>query len=179
MTGIAMASSDPTTSERPPPPAPRQETLDSIAAQVAAIEELVSLAQRSIRVFDIDLSAMGWNSALRIEGLGRFLRGSRRASIEIIVHDTRYLERSCARLRNLQRLYTASIAIFQTGPGARGAMDPMVIVDARHYLHRFHAERPRAALGIEQPQATRALSLRFDEIWATREGELPGTTLGL
>jgi len=174
-----MASSDPTTSEPASAPAPRQEAIESVAGQVAAIDELVGLARRSIRVFDVDLAEMGWNGVARNEALGRFLRGSRLARLEIIVHDTRYLERSCARLRNLQRLYTASIAIFQTGPGARGAMDPMVIVDARHYLHRFHAERPRAALGIEQPQATRALSLRFDEIWATREGELPGTTLGL
>ena len=179
MTGIAMASSDPTASEPAPPPAPRQEALDSVAGQVAAIDELVGLANRSIRVFDIDLAEMGWNRAVRAEGLGRFLRSSRLARLEIIVHDTRYLEHSCARLRNLQRLYINSIAIFQTGYGARGAMDPMVIVDSRHYLHRFHAELPRAALGIEQPQAAHVLNLRFGEIWAMRDGELTGTTLGL
>jgi len=179
MTGIAMASSDPTTSDPTPPPAPRQEALDSIAAQVAAIEILVGLAKRSIRVFDIDLSEMGWNSAARAEGLARFLRGSRMARLEIIVHDTSHLEQSCARLRNLQRLNSEAIAIFRTGPEARGAMDPMVIVDARHYLHRFNIERARAALGIEQPRAAQELKLRFDDIWATREGELPGTTLGL
>jgi hypothetical protein len=174
-----MASSVPTTSDPAAPPAPRQESLDSIAAQVAAIDLLVGLAQRSIRVFDIDLSETGWGSALRSEGLGRFLRGSRLARLEIIVHDLRHLERSCARLRSLQRSYADSIAIFRTGDAARGAMDPMVIVDARHYLHRFHVERPRAELGIEQPQAARVLGLRFDEIWATRDAELPGTVLGL
>jgi len=26
------------------------------------------------------------------------------------------------------------------GHAARGVMDPMVIVDGRHYLHRFHAD---------------------------------------
>jgi hypothetical protein len=174
-----MASSDPTKSEPAPLPAPRREALESLAAQVAAIDELVSLAKHSIRVFDIDLSEMGWTSAARAAGLGRFLRGSRMARLEIIVHDTRYLERSCARLRNLQRRYTHAVAIFRSGAEARGAMDPMVLVDDRHYLHRFHVDRPRAALGIEQPQATRELLLRFDDIWATREGELPGTTLGL
>jgi len=179
MTGIAMASSDPTTSEPAPPLAPRQEALDSVTAQTAAIEVLVGLAQRSILVFDIDLSETGWNSAARVEGLARFLRGSCMARLEIIVHDTGYLERSCARLRNLQRLNSEAVAIFRTGAEARGAMDPMVIVDARHYLHRFHVERARAALGIEQPRAAQVLKLRFDDIWATREGELSGTTLGL
>jgi len=179
MTGIAMATSTPTTSEPAPSPAPRQETLESVAAQIAAIDLLVGMAKRSIRVFDYDLSEMGWNRAARAELLGRFLRGSLAARLEIIVHDTRYLERSCARLRNLQQLHSAAIEIFRTGSGVRGAMDPMVIVDGRHYLHRFHVERPRAALGVEQPRATQVLNLRFEEIWATREEELPGTTLGL
>jgi hypothetical protein len=58
-------------------------------------------------------------------------------------------------------------------------MDPMVLVDDRHYLHRFHYERPRAALGIGEPRETQALKLRFDDIWAMREEELPGTVLGL
>jgi len=179
MTGIAMASSDPTPTEPAPPPAPREETIESIAGQVAAIDELVGLAARSVRVFDTNLAEMGWNSVARNDALGRFLRGSRLARLEILVHDTRYLERSCARLRNLQRLQTASIAIFQTGHAARGLMDPMVIVDGRHYLHRFHADRPRATLGIEQPREAHALNLRFEEIWSMRDGELTGTTLGL
>ena len=179
MTGIAMASSDPTPPDPAAPPAPRQEAIDSVAGQVAAIDELVGLARRSVRVFDTDLSETGWNSVVRNEALGRFLRGSRLARLEIIVHDTRYLERSCARLRNLQRLHSASVAIFQTGHAARGVMDPMVVVDGRHYLHRFHADLPRAALGIEQPQEAHALDVRFDELWAMRDSELTGTTLGL
>jgi hypothetical protein len=174
-----MASSDPTTTDAPARPAPRQEALESIAAQIAAIDELIDLAQRSIQVFDVDLSAMGWNSVVRIEGLAAFLRRSRQARLEIIVHDTAHIERSCARLRNLQRMNSDAVAIFRTGAEARGAMDPMVIVDARHFLHRFDVDHPRAALGIEQPQTAHALKLRFDDIWATREGELPATTLGL
>jgi hypothetical protein len=153
--------------------------LETIAAQVAAIDELVGLARRSIRVFDVDLSDTGWNSVARNEALAEFLGRSSYARLDIIVHDTQYIERSCARLRNLQRLHSGSIAIFRTGAQARHAMDPIVLVDDRHYLHRFNHERPRAALGIDQPRAAQALKLRLDDIWATREDELPGTTLGL
>ena len=52
-------------------------------------------------------------------------------------------------------------------------MDPLVIVDGRHFLHRFHVEQPRAALAIEEPQLARPLVKRFEEIWATGE---PGLT---
>jgi hypothetical protein len=54
-----------------------------------------------------------------------------------------------------------------------------VIVDGRHYLHRFHFEQPRASLGIDQPEQTQPLASRFDEIWATGEAGLSGTVLGL
>ena len=51
-----MDSSTPT----PPPdagaPEPRRERLNSIAAQVSALDEIIVLARRSIRVFDIDLA---------------------------------------------------------------------------------------------------------------------------
>ncbi len=68
---------------------PRQETLDTIAAQVSALDELVGLARHSIRVFDVDLSQMGWNRADRVDRLAAFLRRSRTSRLEIIVHDTR------------------------------------------------------------------------------------------
>ena len=48
-----------------------------------------------------------------------------------------------------------------------------------HYLHRFHFEQPRAALGIAQPEQTQPLANRFDEIWATGEPGVSGTVLGL
>lgn len=153
--------------------------LETIAAQIAAIDEMIGLAQRSIRVFDIDLSETGWNDPARIERLAAFLRTSRHARLDIIVHDTRYIESRCARLTALQRVVGEAITIRRTGPIARGAMDPLIVVDGQHYLHRFHVEQPRAALGIAQPHAAKPLNLRFDEIWTTGEPGVHGTVLGL
>ncbi len=174
-----MATSTPAAIDTLPPVTPRRETLDTLAAQVAAIDELIGLAQRSVRVFDIDLSEMGWNRPERIDRLAAFLRRSRHARLEIIVHDTRYIEGRCARLTALQRLFGEAVVVRRTGPEARGAMDPLVIVDGRHYLHRFHIDRPGAALGILQPQALKPLIHRFDEIWATGEAGVQGNVLGL
>ena len=95
------------------------------------------------------------------------------------MHDTRYIESRCARLAELQRMFGEAIVIRRTGPHARGAMDPLVIVDDQHYLHRFHVERPRAALGILQPQAAQPLIHRLREIWATGEPGVHGAVLGL
>jgi hypothetical protein len=58
-------------------------------------------------------------------------------------------------------------------------MDPLLIADGRHFLHRFHIDHPRAALAIEQPQLARPLVMRFEQIWATGEPGLSATALGL
>ena len=64
-----MASSTPTPADPTPAPArePRQQVLATIAEQVAAIDGLVDIAEHMIRVFDDDLSQMGWNSPARTD----------------------------------------------------------------------------------------------------------------
>jgi hypothetical protein len=160
-------------------PAARHSTLETIREQTAAIDELIGLARESIRVFDGDLSETGWNAPARCDALAAFLRGSRRAQMQIIVHDTHWIEASAPRLMALLKAFSHAITIYRTGAEAQGAMDPLVIVDGRHFLHRFHVDHPRAALGVDAPQETRPLQNRFDEIWATGEPGITATTLGL
>src|SRR5258706_180665 len=113
--GTAMASS---TSTDPPPapptaaPAPRLVALATLAEQTVAIDELVALARRRIRVFDQDLSQTGWNQASRIDPLAAFLRGTRGRRLDIIVHDTTYLETACPRMLKLLQAYSHAITIY-------------------------------------------------------------------
>ncbi|MGH8849715.1 MAG: hypothetical protein ACREYD_01850 [Casimicrobiaceae bacterium] len=167
--------------ETPAEPAggPRLVELRTLAEQAQAIDELIALARQHIRVFDQDLSQTGWSSAGRAERLATFLRQARGRRLEIIVHDMRYLEGSCSHILNLLRNYGHALTIYQTGAEARVATDPLLIVDGAHYLHRFHFDQPRAALGIDQPEQTQLLANRFDEIWATGQPGLAGTVLGL
>jgi len=160
-------------------PVPRESRLDTVAAQSAAIDELIGLAQQKLQVFDIDLSQTGWDTAARAANLATFLRRAPSAQFELIVHDTRWMEGSCPRLINLLKLYSTAITVYRAGREARMAMDPLVIVDGRHYLHRFHIDQPGAVLVIENPQQAMPLVTRFGEIWATGEPGVAGTVLGL
>ena len=171
-----MAGSTPPAEEAP---VPVERTLASIAEQVEAIDALVERATHSLRVFDVDLSQGGWNSPGRAERLGAFLRRTRGGRLEVIVHDTRYLEQSCPRLIALLRGFGHAMTVYRTGPDARSAMDPLTIADDRHFLHRFHVDGARAALAFDAPVAARPLVARFEEIWATGEPGLTGTVLGL
>ncbi len=80
---------------------------------------------------------------------------------------------------SLLRTYAHVMTIYQTGAEAKIATDPLLIVDGRHYLHRFHFEQPRAVMGVNQPEQTQLLATRFDQIWATGESGVSGTVLGL
>jgi hypothetical protein len=167
------------TSPDTPADAPRVQQLSSIAEQGEAIDLLVGLAKRQVRVFDYDLSQTGWNDARRIEQIATFLREMRGRRFDIILHDTRYIESACPRLLRLLQGYGHAMSILRIGDEARVATDPLVIVDASHYLHRFHFEQPRATLGIAQPDHAQLLAKRFDEIWATGEPGVSPTVLGL
>ena len=62
-------------------PAPREVRLDTVAAQTAAIDELIGLTRQKLQVFDIDLSQTGWNTAARAANLAAFLRRAPLAGI--------------------------------------------------------------------------------------------------
>jgi len=160
-------------------PAPRSAALLTVPEQTAAIDELIALAHQHIRVFDYDLSQTGWNAATRMDELASFLRGATARRLDIIVHDTRYLESACARMQKLLRMFSDRMTIYRTGAEGKSATDPMIIVDDRHYLHRFHHDQPRAIMGVDQPGEARVLAQRFAEIWAGGEPGINATLLGV
>ena len=176
-----MATSTPTTPDADPsaPVPSRHEKLETVAAQIEAIDTLIGLARHSIRVFDFDLSGTGWNEAARADKIVAFLRAATNARLDIVVHDTGWIERSCPRLTRLLKYYGHVITIRRTGENAKHAMDPLLIVDGQHYLHRLHIAQPRAVLGIAEPNGAKPLVERFEAIWSSAEPGLSATVLGL
>ena len=162
-----------------PAPAPREERLDTLAALVHAQDELIALARHHIKVFDIDLSWGGWNTAPRCSALSQFLRRDRAARLSVIVHDTHWLEASGSRFTALLQRHVPAMTLYRSGPVARAATDPLLIVDDQHFLHRQHIAWPRATLSIGNRERAMPLVNRFDEIWGTGEPGLSGSVLGL
>jgi hypothetical protein len=173
-----MDTSDPSNPAPADAAEAREWRAETVKEQVAALDAIVAIARARLQLFDVDLSEGGWERPERVESLTRFLRG-RNTRFDVIVHDTRWLEASAPRFIGLLRQFGHAMTVYRTGAEARGAMDPLCIVDARHFVHRFHVERPRATVAIDMPQAARPLCARFDEIWATGEPGLAGTVLGL
>ena len=163
----------------PPPGLPREERLGSVAALGRAQDDVIALARRHIKVFDVDLSWGGWNTASRCDALSSYLRRVPGGRFDIIVHDTRWIESSGARLMALLLRHAHAMKIYRTGAAARAAMDPLLIVDEMHFVHRNHMRFPAGTLSIGDPERAMPLVERFDEIWETGEPGVTGTVLGL
>jgi hypothetical protein len=163
----------------PPPGLPREARLDSVAEVSRAHDDVIALAQRHVKVFDVDLSWGAWNTSERCAALSAFLRRKPGARLDIIVHDTRWIESRGGRLSALLALHAHAMKIYRTGAAARAAMDPLVLVDDLHFVHRHHVDWPHGTLSIGSPERAKALVERFGEIWETGEPGVPGTVLGL
>jgi hypothetical protein len=149
------------------------------AESLAAIDEVIGAAERTLRIFDISLSNRGFNSPARAAMLRDFLVRGRAHRLLIALHETESVERDCPRLVVLLRQFPMSIEIHRTIAQARNATDPCVIADDHSVWHQLHHEQPRAIVALHSPADALPLSQRFDEIWELSEPAVSATTLGL
>ena len=158
---------------------PQYRQISGQAESLAAIDEVIAAAERTIRVFDITLSNRGFNSPARAAQLRDFLVRGRAHRLLIALHDTDLLERECPRLLILLRQFPMSIEIHRTIAQARNAADPCVIADDHSIWHQLHFEQPRAVVALHSPTDALPIAQRFDEIWDLSEPAVSATTLGL
>jgi hypothetical protein len=166
-------------SESSTAPQPCYRAISGTAESLAAIDQVISVAQRSIRIFDITLSNRGFNSPARSDKLREFLVRGRSHRLQVALHETDGLERECPRLLILLRQFPMSIEIHRTIGQARNAMDPFVLADDHSVWHQHHFEQPRAIVAIESLTDAMPIAQRFDEIWELSEPAVSATTLGL
>ena len=161
------------------PSDPVYRPISGIAESLAAIDEVISVAQHTLRIFDITLGNRGFNSPGRADKLREFLVGGRAHRLQIALHETDGLERDCPRLLTLLRQFPMSIEIHRTIAQARNAMDPFVLADDHSVWHQLHFEQPRAIVALHSPADTLPIAQRFEEIWDLSEPAVSATTLGL
>ena len=165
------------TTEKRAEPSYRQ--LSGIADSLEAIDQVVAVAERTLRIFDISLSNRGFNAPQRADALREFLVRGRAHRILIALHETELLERENPRLLTLLRQFPMSIEIHRTIAQARTATDPMVVADDHSVWHQIHYEQPRAIVALHSPAEALTIAQRFDEICDLSEPAVSATTLGL
>lgn len=130
-----------------------------------ALDEVITLASKHIRIFDYNLENMGFNGIARYEMLHDFLLRNPENRLHIVVHNPDYLDRYCPRMHMLLKRFSHNMEIRQTQPESAHVYDPFCLADGSHYVRRFHFDDPRGILGSGDPQEGMALMLRFEQIW--------------
>jgi hypothetical protein len=144
-----------------------------------ALDRLLAQQGRELRIFDPDLASLRLNSPARIAQLDRFLRASRTHRIQIAVHRTEHLMRSCPRMLELLKLFSHAIQINRTHEEIAGLQDAFMVLDTQHYLRRPVAEFYRGAIGLNDEAEALAMRARFLEIWSASYPGVASTTVGL
>lgn len=160
-------------------PAPEYGRFDDDAGLQEAIDRLLALPGRELRIFDPDLSSLRPNQPARVAALQRFLEASRTRRIYIVMHDTDYLTRQAPRLLGLYARYSHAIAIQRTHDGIRDLKDSFMVLDGAHYVRRAVARYYRGAIGLHDEVEAFAMRSRFMEIWSASYPAPMLKTLGL
>ncbi len=166
-------------SEETAAPQPERLLLSTRREYLEALEHLIGLAERELRIFDADLFHLNLESPGTHELLREFLLRSRDHRLYIAVHDTEYLRNYCPRLLELLRRFSDRMFIHQTTGDAARAQDCLVLADRRHFVRRPVQAQPRAALRLYDEQESQGIHLRFSEIWESSVPAVAATTSGL
>lgn len=158
---------------------PERVLLSTRREYLEAMERLIGLAQRELRIFDSDFSELKID-APRTHALMRdFLLRSRDNRLYIAVHSADYLRNYCPRLLNLLRQFSDRMFIQQTEGDAARAQDSFVLADKLHLVRRPVQAQPRATLRLNDEQEGQGIFLRFSEIWDSSIPAVTATTSGL
>ena len=152
---------------------------DDDAGLQEAIDRMLALPGRELRIFDPDLSSLRPNLPARVDAFLHFLKASRTRRIYIAVHDTDYLSRQAPRLLRLYARYSHAITIHRTHDGIRELKDSFMVLDSAHYVRRAVARYYRGAMGTQDLVEAYAMRTRFMEIWAASFPAPLLTTLGI
>ena len=160
-------------------PQPQRSLLSTRKEYRDALERLIGLAQRELRIFDADCSDLDIDSPRNYELLRAFLLRARNNRLYIAVHDSGHIRNDCPRLLNLLRQFSDRMFIHQTEGEAAGAQESLVLADKLHFVRRPVQAQPRAVLRLNDERESQGMHLRFSEIWDNSFAAVFATTSGL
>lgn len=155
------------------------ERFDTNADYQAAIDRLLQMPGRELRIFDADGSALLLNDAARIEKLGNFLLASRTHRLYMVLHDTEHVTGRCPRMMSLLARFSHAIQINRSHEQIRELQDCFLVLDAMHYVRRPVAAYFRGAIGLSDDTEGLAMRGRFMEIWSASYPAVSSSVAGL
>lgn len=160
-------------------PQPERLLLSTRKEYLEALERLIGLARRELRILDADFSELKIDAPQTHALLHAFLLRGRDNRLYIAVHDPDYIRVYCPRLLELLRQFSERMFIHRTQGDAARAQDSFVLADKLHVLRRPVQAQPRASLRLNDEHESQGIYLRFAEIWDSSLPAISATTSGL
>lgn len=144
-----------------------------------SLQKIIALAEKTLCIFDEDLTQMKLEQSDSTAILQRFLGSDRDHRLQIVVRDAGPFRTNSPRLWTLLETHPDNMTVFECPPSLASLSDALLIADDRHALVRFHKDHPRAKAIIDNPSECGRYRLRFEEILRECGEPIGTTTLGL
>lgn len=152
---------------------------DTHAGFLDALDTLLVRAERTIAIFDRDLSAFELERPARIERLDTLLRAGPQSLLRVVVHHSESLEKRMPRMQQLCLRLGHRLEIRRSPASLHSLQESVLIVDGRHVLRRFHADYWRGTCTLDDTFQAHAMLQRFEALWEQSDRCTAATNLGL
>ena len=155
------------------------ELITNWAEHDLALQKILALATKSLRIFDEDLSKLKLERPENAEILQRFLSADRQHTLQIVLKNTDPFRRNSPRLMKLLASYPQSMTLFECPAQLASLNDALLLADQDHALIRFHKDNVRSKAIIDNTDECRPYLKRFEEILNEGGEQICATPLGL
>lgn len=146
-------------------------TLNSMSEYRDGIQTLLANASHRFDLFDPDFVECGLETRDATALLSTRLSEQQDLEVRLLVHDPRHIEQFCQRLLELCRLRSPSIRIHVSASHHRNWSQPFALADGRHLVTRFHCDRSRGKLCLDDPAQAAPFVAQFETLF---QASLPG-----
>ncbi|CAG4882974.1 conserved protein of unknown function [Georgfuchsia toluolica] len=144
-----------------------------------ALDTVIAVANREIRIVDDRLERMRLDDAARAESLAQFLAAAPMRRLHIILHDPQYAETRSPRLHALIRRFPNSIEVRESSAEFKHVADCFLLADGIHGAIRFHRNHARGKMLRNAADGIHPWWQRFEELWRSATPCLAPTQIGL
>jgi hypothetical protein len=155
------------------------ELISSGSEYARNLQKILQIANRSLCIFDEDLSTLKLESRDTADLLRRLLACDRNNTLQIVLRNAGPFQRKSPRLMKLLRDFPAEMKVWECAQQHVELKDSLLIADACHALVRFDTDQARSKAIFGDEAMCRPYALRFSEIVRDAPPPLSATTLGL
>ena len=155
------------------------ELITTWAEHDVALQKMLLLASKTLRIFDDDLSKLKIESRENAESLQRFLAASPSSRLSIVLKNAEPLRRQSPRLMTLLKNYPQQMSVVEGPPHLASFSNSLCLADDRNALVRIHPDHSRARIIIDSTYDCTPYVQQFAEILGEGGEPISATTLGL